>query len=218
MTGLKLWCLSLYGRYVCSAALILCLIALSSRCHAAQDGLQLIRTFDLGGTSSGKLVADIKFRSDGSGSNQTVPSGEFFVVFKTVSNHPTGREKTVTMDTGPGFLDDSFTYAAEDYVNLGRKQIFISNIYGARSTHIFDYDGKKVRSLYLGAPGRVAVEPAKVSGRKWEMLEKWAAYQYNDDNLGVAFVTGTTEVTRPMVWKHGRFTPKYPGPTKIKQL
>ena len=72
-----------------------------------------------------------------------------------------------------------------------------------------------VRSTILGG-GRLQVTPIKIKNGDWELIEEWAIYHYNGDDLGVAFKTTDNGVLRTLVWRYGQFVPKFPDPSIVR--
>ena len=181
---------------------------LSGHSHAEASQRHMVETLILQSTKKHDLFADIVFDKTGPG-----PFGEFYVVFK---KKPIASGKKIIIDVGAGLLNNLHTQC-HDYVRMGRKQLFISCQMQRIFTSILDYNGIAVRNLYTPKGGRVNVLPVMNKYRKWELLENWASYQYdNFDDQGVGFKTGAYQVTRILVWKDDHFEPKYPGPTTIQ--
>ena len=189
--------------------ILLFVLSHSLACHAAPDTWHHVKQIVLGKAGASHLIADIEFENTG-----LEGFGEFYVAFQT---RPASQGRKIVMDTGAGTLDN-LSLEAQDYVHLGRKQIFISSQMGRVCTYLLDYNGRRVRNLYARDEGRVDVKPMRVGLHELRLVEIWSIYQYTDgeEDLGVGFKRGKYQVIRTLRWRHGRFVPLFPSPTTIK--
>jgi len=118
----------------------------------------------------------------------------------------------------------SLSITSEDYVGLGRKQVFVSATYGRTTSHLYDYDGETVHTLYKHDEGREEVKFILTRSGQWHLAEYWRYDQYltsGEDDLGTALVVylpkGNTsgKVVRMLHWDGNQFVPDLPGPSKI---
>jgi len=88
----------------------------------------------------------------------------------------------------------SLSITSEDYVGLGRKQVFVSATYGRTTSHLYDYDGETVHTLYKHDEGR-------------EEVTALVVYLPKGNTSG--------KVVRMLHWDGNQFVPDLPGPSKI---
>jgi hypothetical protein len=186
----------------------------AAQSHAAKSGKTLVRQIILGKTHSrGILIAKIYYVAKSS------ESGIYIVAFTDLN----GQGKQLVRNNGAGLPGD-VVIDAQDYARLGRKQLFISSPMGAVYTHIYDFDGKRVRELYSRneSDGRVDVEMVKRKNGQWRMVEYWPRSVYEDqENLGVGYSSGKQNdisVGRCLHWSASKsaFIPDHPGASIVK--
>jgi hypothetical protein len=166
-----------------------------------------------------RLTAQIFFDKE-TGKTGKIKQGTFYVKF---SSSDKKHGKTINVECGPGFSNDPLI-DSHDYIHLGRNQVFIWSEMGACYSHIYDYNGKKVRTIYSRTAGRVSVDLVKKKNWHWQMIEGWSRYPFMDAaDLGVGFSSGIKDdigVERTLHWdrKKQKFMPDLPGDSVIKLL
>jgi len=94
------------------------------------------------------------------------------------------RNKRVASSTefkvGPSFGMPT-AFSVFPYLRNARSQVFVSVRYGAVSSFLLDYDGKKIKVIYKRTEGRVEVIPGIGSSGRAFLLETWTQRQYADE-------------------------------------
>ena len=66
------------------------------------------------------------------------------------------------------------------FLGEDREQVFISLTMGAVRSWVFDYDGKKLKTVYERTKGRVATSVSPSANGGWQIDEHWPKQQFED--------------------------------------
>lgn len=188
---------------------------LSCRSARAADFV-VVHDYFLGTSPNGQLNAKILFYPDMQ-MDQPGGFGEFHIRFYTKKRNHLRQIADETI--GSGILAKT-PIKSGAFLGTGRKQIFISTEMGTVTTHLFDFTGARVRTLYSNEyiHGRVWVSLAKDKSGHVKIIEDQGRNTFNDKNLGVGYAIGDKLIRRTLHWNGRRFAPDFPGRTRIQPL
>jgi hypothetical protein len=113
-------------------------------------------------------------------------------------------------------FNDGFYVKYADFIGIGRRQLLVEATMEHVETHIFDFDGQRVRSIYEPEGGRVVVTPIRTRGGRWKLREEWGRSQFEDDvDHGDGIDVGGNCIVRYLHWNGKAFVLDRPGETRI---
>lgn len=192
-------------------AVVAILLAWSTGAAATRP--RLIRKLRLGKVAGVILSAKVYFDPDNIGPE---PAGDLTVTFVARGKHKVYR--SIVRRVGAGFLSRTEIRTA-DVTGRGRRQLLVTTIMGRAASFLWDFDGKRITTLYARDEGRVAVSLRRTGPGSYKIVEDWPRGQFEDeDNLGTGYALRGNVVRRILHWDGHGFVPDLPGPSRIQRL